>query len=229
MKTIGIIGGTSWESTQEYYRLLNREVNKRLGGKHSAKIIMYSFDFEEIDRRNRVDDLEGIGKRLIEEAVKLENAGAELLMLGANTAHLWADKIQEKISIPIVHIADAIGKAINKTGVKRVLLLGTDRTMEGDFIKGRLKNNYGVEVVIPDRERIKRINYIIYEELVRGMFEDSSREYLLHTIGKQDYIEGVILGCTELPLIIKDSDCDYPLFNTTALHANAVADLALSK
>jgi len=152
MKKIGLIGGISWESTVDYYRILNQEVNRRLGGFTSAEILMYSFNFEEIIEMNDRDDVEGIGRRLIEESQKIEIAGADCLMLGANTAHRWADRIQKKISIPIIHIAEATGREIQKAGVNNLALLGTKYTMEGDFIKGILNNMF------PDRIIIARSN-----------------------------------------------------------------------
>ncbi|MCF8368775.1 MAG: aspartate/glutamate racemase family protein [Bacteroidales bacterium] len=227
MKTIGFIGGISWESTVEYYRIINQEVNKRLGGTHSAKIIMYSFDFDEIDQRNKRGDFEGIGHRLVEEALKLENTGAELLILGANTAHWWANEIQNAINIPLVHIADATGKAIQSAGIKDLLLLGTKYTMEEDFMKGKFKMDYGLNIHVPEQEQREKISRIIFDELIVGKFLEPSKQYILEIIESFPGISGVILGCTELPLIVKKNDIDIPLFNTTELHALAVVDAAL--
>jgi aspartate racemase len=227
MKTIGLIGGISWESTAVYYRIINQEVNKRLGGKHSAKVRMYSFDFDEIFTFNQKNDTTGIGNRLVEEAVKLERSGAGLLLLCANTAHQWADQVQSNISIPLIHIAESTGKAIQRSDSKHVLLLGTKYTMEGDFIKGKLNSEFNILVTVPEIEDIQKINHIIYEELVVGDFKDSSKQIILHIINKFNDIEGVILGCTELPLIIGHEDTDLPLFNTTILHARAAVDFAL--
>lgn len=227
MKTIGLIGGITWESTAIYYRIINREVNKRLGGAHAARIYMYSFDFDEILRFNQKDDVEAIGNRLVEEAIKLERSGAEILILGANTAHRWFDLIQSNISIPIVHIGDATGKAIQQSESKRVLLLGTKYTMEGDFIKGKLQSQYHIHVSVPEKEDIQVINQIIYEELVIGQFKNSSKQTLLDIINKFNRIDGVILGCTELPLIISPEDTALTLFDTTMLHARAAVDFAL--
>ena len=229
MKTIGLIGGISWESTAVYYQIINKEVNKRLGGAHSARIYMFSFDFDEILRYNQKDDVESIGNRLVEEAIKLESSGAELLVLGANTAHRWVDLVQSNISIPIVHIGEATGKAIRKSNMNHLLLLGTKYTMEGDYIKGKLSSEFNIHVSVPDKEDIQKINRIIYEELVVGEFKDSSKQILLDIIKKFNDIEGVILGCTELPLIISHEDTDMPLFNTTLLHAQAAVDFALNQ
>ncbi len=227
MKTIGLIGGISWESTAIYYQIINKEVNKRLGGAHSARVYMYSFDFEEILSYNQKDNLDAIGYRLVEEAIKLESAGAELLVLCANTAHRWIDLVQSNISIPIVHIGEATGKAICKANKNNVLLLGTKYTMEGDYIKGKLNSEYNIKVSVPEEEDMLKINRIIYEELVVGDFKDSSKQILLNIIKKFEDIEGVILGCTELPLIISKNDTEVSLFNTTVLHAKAAVDFAL--
>jgi len=228
MKTIGLIGGITWESTAIYYKIINQEVNKRLGGAHSARIYMYSFDFDEILRFNQKDDLEAIGKRLVEEAIKLENSGAEMLVFGANTAHRWVDVIQQNITIPIVHIGDATGKAIQQSKRKHVLLLGTKFTMEGDFIKGKLNSEYGILVSVPDKKDIQTIHQIIFDELVVGEFNDTSKKRIVDIINKFSDIDGVILGCTELPLIISPKDTPLPLFDTTELHAISVVDFALN-
>lgn len=227
MKTIGLIGGISWESTQEYYHLINSEINQRLGGKHSARIILYSFDFQEIYNRLEGEDFQGIGKRLLAEAMNLQRAGADLLVLCANTAHRWAPEVVKHISIPLVHIGDATGAAIRNAGVGRVLLLGTKYTMEGDFIKGILEKDYGVEVVVPGETDRIETSRIIFEELIVGKFNDSARDFFGDVISKHTDVEGVILGCTELPLIIKDEDSNLPLFNTTHLHAMAAVEAAL--
>ena len=227
MKTIGMIGGLSWESTQEYYRLINREVNKRLGDAHSASIRMYSFNFEEILELNRNGDDKKIGKRLAKEAQKLENAGVDLIMLCANTAHEWAKEIKEKTNIPLLHIADATGIAIVNAGIQKVLLLGTKYTMERDFIKGKLDKKYGIEVVVPAKKDREEVSRIIYDELVRGQIKDSSRYFLLDLIKRHPQVNGIILGCTELPLLVKEEDCIVPLFNTTRLHALAAVNFAL--
>lgn len=228
MKTIGLIGGISWESTAEYYKILNQEMNKRLGGRHSAKIRIYSFDFDEIYNFNQKDDFESIKNRLVEEAIELERAGSDLLLLGANTAHKWAKDVKENINIPLIHIAEATGYAISVSGIRKVLLLGTKLTMEGDFIKGKLLSDFGIDVVVPDLADREIISNIIYDELILGQFKESSKEKILNIIKGFDDIEGVILGCTELPLIISKTDTDLPLFNTTLLHANAAVDLALN-
>ena len=227
MKTIGLIGGVSWESTSEYYRIMNQEVNKRLGGRHSARILMYSFDFDEIYNFNQSEDFNSIKTRLTEEAVKLEKAGSELLLLCANTAHKWAKDVEDSITIPFIHIADATGQAINKAGVKKVALLGTKLTMNGDFIKGKLSSDYDIEVTVPEPDEQEIVSSIIYNELIVGEFKESSRKKILNIISGIKDIEGVILGCTELPLIIKPGDTSLTLFSTTEIHAIAAVDFAL--
>lgn len=227
MNTIGLIGGLSWESTVDYYRIINREVNQRLGGAHSAPMLMYSFDFEEIVKFNSQSDFDGIGRRLIEESIKIEKAGADFLILCANSAHRWANEVQNAIGIPILHIADATGKEISRIGLSKVLLLGTRYTMEGDFVIPKLKNEYGIEAVVPDTADRDYIHQIIFEELVVGEFKESTKERLLAIIDKEKEVEGVILGCTELPLIIQPSDSSLPFINTTEVHAKAAVDFAL--
>ncbi len=227
MKTIGLIGGISWESTAEYYKLLNEEIKTRLGGRHSANILMYSFDFDEIYSFNQKEDYDSIGKRLTEEAMKLENTGADLLLLCANTAHKWANEVKSKINIPLIHIADATGRSITDAGIKKVLLLGTNLTMAGEFIKGKLLTDFGINVLVPESEDRNIVSDIIYDELIMGKFLEPSRQKILSIIKKFDNIEGVILGCTELPLIIKPKDTPFQLFNTTELHAMAAIDFAL--
>jgi aspartate racemase len=228
MKTIGLIGGLSWESTAEYYRIINQELNRRLGGKHSAKIRLYSFDFSEIEKFNLKGDLDGVGQRLVEEALILEKSGSDALLLCANTAHMFADEIKEKIKIPLIHIADATGRAISKTGINRVALLGTLFTMEGDFIRGKLESDFGIEVIIPKSASRKKINEIIYEELIVGKFDETSKHFLIDTINQFLNTEGVILGCTELPLIIRQEDTDKTLFNTTEIHSMEAVDFVLN-
>jgi aspartate racemase len=227
MKTIGLIGGLSWESTVEYYQIINREVNRRMGGKHFARIRMYSFDFDEIDKYNQVYDQAGIGKRVVEESLILEKTGVEVLLLCANTIHLFADEVRKNIQIPLIHIAEETGKVIHQKRINRVALLGTKYTMEGDFIKGKLHSEFGIDVNVPDSDSRRKINEIIYEELILGKFLDSSRQFLINVINHFENIEGVILGCTELPLIIKPEDTKKILFNTTEIHALAAVDYAL--
>jgi len=227
MKTIGLLGGLSWESSAEYYRILNLEINKRLGGKHSARLQFYSFDFNEIDKNIKAGNFDAIGDRLKEEAVKLEKVGAELLVLGANTAHRWADQIQENINIPLIHIGDAIGQAIQKTGLNNILLLGTKFTMEWDFMIGKLTREYNLNIVVPDAASRIEVHNIIYDELIEGRFLEGSELKIRNIINGYNDIEGVILGCTELPLLLKEEDYNLKLFDTTELHSMAIVDFAL--
>lgn len=223
MKTIGLIGGLTWESTLEYYRIINREVNSRLGAGHSAKIAMVSLDFEEVTGKGA--DTGGI---LADAAARVQSAGADFLLLGANTPHKWAPFILETITIPLLHIADPLGKAIKKSGLGKVLLLGTKFTMEEDFIKQKLLDEHGIETIIPENNDRKMLHGMIYGEMARGIFTGATRSRLLRIIGKSlGDAEGVILGCTELPLVIRQEDADVPLFNTLELHAMAAVDTAL--
>lgn len=226
MKTIGLIGGITWQSTMEYYRFLNQETKKRLGGAHSAQIVMYSFDWEEINGLRASGNFDKVGGRLAEEAIKLESIGADLILLGANTAHKFAKEVADAVSVPLIHIADATGEEIKTQGLKKVLLLGTKYTMQEDFISGKLKRDFDIEVMVPKKRDLQEVSRIIFEELVDGRFLESSKNFLLGLIGKMknDGIEGVILGCTELPLIIKPEDTILPLFDTTLLHAKAAVE-----
>ena len=228
MKTIGLIGGLTWESTSDYYRIINREVNRRLGGKHSAKMRIYSFDFNEIEQFNRTNNLIGLGDRLLEESLILEKTGIDCLLLCANTAHMFADNIRKNLKIPLIHIAEETGRAIKDRGIYKVALLGTKFTMEGDFIKGKLESEFGIEVLVPDDESRLKIHQIIFEELTIGKFTAASKDFLVNAINNFENIEGVILGCTELPLIFKTEDTSKTLFNTTEIHALAAVDFALN-
>ncbi|MEZ5082544.1 MAG: aspartate/glutamate racemase family protein [Bacteroidales bacterium] len=226
MKTIGLIGGLSWESTQEYYKLLNQITKEKAGKTHSARILMYSFDWAEIEVLLNKEDFKTIGKRLSEEAIKIEKAGAHCLMLCANTAHRWADEVQQTIQIPIIHIANATGKHIAEKKIKNVLLLGTKYTMEGDFIRKKIEMEYDIKVVVPETKDRTTVHNIIYDELIRSKFLNSSKQRILDIINQTNGIEGVILGCTELPILIKPQDCKLPLFDTTKLHAEAAVQFA---
>jgi len=228
VKTIGLIGGMSWEATALYYQLLNHAVQQRLGGLHSAKIAMISLDFEEpagLAREGRWDDLALL---LSDAARKLERAGAGVLMIGANTAHRVADAVAAAVSIPLVHICDCTAEVVRAKGLTRVALLGTRYTMEEDFFKDRLVK-CGVSVVIPGPEDRERIHRIILDELVLGRVEDPSRKVCLDIVGQLvgEGAEGVVLGCTELPLLLKPDDCPVPLFDTTQIHALSVVGRAL--
>jgi aspartate racemase len=230
MKTIGLIGGTTWLSTLEYYRIINETVKDKLGKKHSAKCILYSIDFEEIMVKNW-DNWDEITKSFIDISKRLEKAGAELLIICANTPHKIADNIQENISIPLVHIADATAKKIKEKNLKKVGLIGTKYTMNEDFFKKRLKEKYNIETVIPNSYDQKIIEDVIENELTFDIIKNSSKQKYIKIIKKlvSKGAEGVILGCTEIPLLIKQSDLDIPVFDTTSIHAKESVEYALKK
>jgi len=220
MKTIGLIGGMSWESSAEYYRIINNEVKNRLGGLHSAKCILYSVDFDEIERYQAEGNWEIAGKTLGEVAISLENAGAEFIIICTNTMHKVIDYIEAKITIPVLHIADATANQIKKSNLKTVGLLGTKYTMEQDFYKSRIESN-GIKVLVPNDTEREQVNKIIYEELCLGNIKQSSREYYKEVIKNlvSHGAEGIILGCTEIGLLVKQEDSAVPLFDTTEIHA----------
>ena len=228
MKTIGLIGGMSWESTVPYYRIINEEVGRRLGGLHSAKIVLYSVDFDEIEKCQSLGEWEKSGRILSGAAKALEAAGAELLLICTNTMHKVAPQIASMISIPIVHIADATADELEKNGVTTVGLLGTKYTMTEDFYTKKLTDR-GVKVIIPDTEDIDTVNSVIFGELCAGIVKDSSREEFKRIIAslRDKGAQGVILGCTEIGLLISGRDADIPVFDTTVIHAKRAAELAL--
>ncbi|CAH0147967.1 Aspartate racemase [Peribacillus frigoritolerans] len=230
MKTIGLIGGMSWESSLEYYRIINEEVKAKLGGLHSAKCILYSVDFEEIERCQAEGDWESSGKLLGDAALSLEKAGAEMILICTNTMHKVIGYIEEKVSLPILHIADSTAKQIQKSKISTVGLLGTKYTMEQDFYKTRIETN-GIKVLIPSEEDRKVINKVIYEELCLGEIQQSSREYYKKVIKGlvDDGAEGIILGCTEIGLLVKPEDSKVPLFDTAVIHAIESVNMALEK
>ncbi len=230
MKTIGLIGGMSWESSLEYYRIINEEVKAKLGGMHSAKCILYSLDFEEIERCQAEGDWESSGKLLGDAALSLEKAGAEMILICTNTMHKVIGYIEEKVSLPILHIADSTAKQIQKSKISTVGLLGTKYTMEQDFYKSRIETN-GIKVLIPNEEDRKVINKVIYEELCLGEIQQSSREYYKKVIKGlvDDGAEGIILGCTEIGLLVKPEDSKVPLFDTAVIHAIESVNMALEK
>ena len=229
MRVLGLIGGMSWESTAEYYRLINKAVKERLGGLHSARIAMYSVDFQEIEACQHDGRWADAATILADAALRVERAGAECLVLCTNTMHRLADEVQAAASIPLLHIADATAKAIREAGIRRIGLLGTRFTMEERFYRGRLEERHGLEVVVPgDRDR-EVVNQVIYEELCLGRILDASREMLVRIIQdlKSDGAEGVILGCTEIPLLVGPGDTDLPIFDTTLIHALKAVSFSL--
>ncbi|MGE6256797.1 aspartate/glutamate racemase family protein [Heyndrickxia sporothermodurans] len=230
MKTIGLIGGMSWESSSEYYRIINEEVKNQLGGLHSARCIMYSVDFEEIERHQANGDWIQAGLLLGEAAQSLEKAGADFICICTNTMHKVAADIENHIHIPILHIADATANQIKKAGIHTVGLLGTKYTMEQDFYKKRIES-HGIKVVVPESKDRAQVNKVIYEELCLGKITLSSKDYYKKVIQNlAEYgAQGIILGCTEIGLLVKQEDSKIPLFDTTFIHAVESVNYALKR
>ena len=228
LKRIGLIGGMTWEATEIYYRLINRAVQQRLGGMHSADIVMRSLDFTEPERLARTADWNALADLFIQVTGDLQRAGADMFLLCANTAHRVAGKVEEAVSIPLVDICDCTARKIRTDGLKRVVLLGTAYTMEEDFFKDRLRAR-GIDVFIPDVADRAAIHRVIFEEIVFGRLLEESRQAYREIIERQvvNGAEGVILGCTEIPLLIKQADSPAPLYDTTEIHALAAVDFAL--
>lgn len=231
MKTLGLIGGMSWESTAIYYRLLNEIVRERLGGLHSAKLLLWSFDFAEIAERQHAGDWHGAGVLLVEAARGLEAAGAHGLVICTNTMHKLADDVQAAVSIPLIHIADATAHAVVEAGVKRPALLATRFTMEQDFYKGRLADKYRLQPVVPNQAGRDMVHRVIYDELCQGVVKDSSKAAYIAEVGRMrrdEKVDGLIMGCTEITMLIGQRDFDIPVFDTTRIHAEAAIEFALS-
>lgn len=228
MKTLGLIGGTTWISTTDYYKYINQLTNERLGGENSARLLLYSVNFQEIKELADAGDWEQIGSILSDAAVRIENAGAEALMLCANTMHLVAETVQQNISIPILHIVDATAQEIERRKIKRVGLLGTKFTMEKDFFKKRLLE-YGIETIVPEPEERDFIHSSIFSELGKNIFKDETKKKYLEIAENLQMkgAEGVIFGCTEIPSLIKAEDCSIASFDTTLIHAKYAVDYAL--
>lgn len=230
MKCIGLLGGMSWESTVSYYQALNRGVRAKLGGLHSARVLLNSVDFAEIERLQHAGDWPATARLLAAEARKLQDGGADFLLIGTNTMHKVAPEIEAAIDIPLLHIADATARRLQADGIQRVGLLGTRFTMEQDFYKGRLQTHFGLEVLVPAEAERERIHRIIYDELCVGEIRDASRaEYLAIIAGLAAAgAEAVILGCTEIALLVGEAQAAVPLYDTTAIHAEAAVTLALT-
>jgi len=230
LKTIGLLGGMSWESSAEYYRFINEAARDRLGGLHSAESVMFSFDFAEIEALQRAGSWEEAAERLAEAARGLERAGAEILVLCTNTMHRLADELERAIEIPLLHIADPTADRIRAEGLAVVGLLGTRYTMEGDFYRGRLEDRHGLRILTPGTDDRATVHRVIYEELVAGEVRDESRDRYREIIGRlaADGAEAVILGCTEIELLVGAEDSPVPVFDTTRIHAEAAVDLALA-
>jgi len=230
MKTIGLLGGMSWESTVTYYQEINRLVAKELGSFHSAKIAMFSVDFQEIETLQVKGEWTRAGELLAGEAKKVEKAGADFMLICTNTMHKVYEEIKDTLSIPVLHIADATGFKLKKDGVNKVGLLGTGFTMEQDFYKKRIEDKYGIQVIVPGKEGRELVHEVIYQELCKGVISEESKQTYLSIVEELSLngAQGVILGCTEIGLLIKPEDTDIPLFDTGKIHSEAAVSLALA-
>ena len=230
MKTIGMLGGMSWESTATYYRAVNEGIKEALGGLHSARIAMVSVDFDEIEKLQHAGDWEATGVILSDAACKVEAAGADFLMICTNTMHRVASRIESAISIPLLHIADATAAKLQEDGIRKVGLLGTRFTMEQDFYKSRLTDKFGIEVLAPDSESRERVHKVIYEQLCLGIIEEDSRNEYLSIIAQlaAGGAQAVILGCTEIALLVQQEHTTVSLYDTTRIHADEAVKYALA-
>lgn len=231
MKTIGLIGGMSWESSIEYYRIINEAARDRLGGVHSAKSVMVSVDFAEIEELQRAGRWAEATELMIGAARQVENGGADFVLICTNTMHLMADDVQARIDIPLLHIADATAEEIKAQGLGRIGLLGTRFTMEKDFYRGRLVERYGLDVLIPDEEDRESVHRVIYDELVVGEVRSSSKAQYVRIMEKliAAGAEGIVLGCTEIGLLVDEGDVQVPVFDTTQIHATVAVAYALGE
>ena len=229
MQTIGLIGGMSWESSAEYYRIINQEVNRRLGGVHSAQCLMFSVDFEEIKHLQHEGEWDKLADAMKAAALRLERGGADFIVVCTNTMHRLADAITSAVGIPLLHIADPTAGKIKTAGFERVGLLGTAFTMEQDFYKGRLQQRHGLDVLVPDEDDRRIVHEIIYKELVLGQVKPESRQAYRDIIARliERGAQSIILGCTEIMLLVEPEDSSVPLFDTTFLHAQAAVQRAL--
>ncbi|MGE6332851.1 aspartate/glutamate racemase family protein [Stenotrophomonas sp. NPDC077659] len=229
MKTLGLIGGMSWESSAQYYRLINEDVRQRLGGAHSAQLLLWSVDFAHIKQLQHDGDWDALGAEMIDAARRLQAGGADLLVLCTNTMHKLAPQLEAACPLPLLHIADPTAEAIQRAGLRTVGLLGTAFTMEEDFYRGRLLERFGLQVLIPEADDRREVHDIIYRELIAGVISDASRQIYVEVIKRlvARGAEAIILGCTEIMLLVRDRDSPVPLFDTTTLHARAAVDAAL--
>jgi len=231
MKTIGLIGGMSWESTLEYYRIINEGMKEKFGDDHSAEIVIYSFDFYDIVNLQEQNDWQKLEDMMVDAGKSLKQAGADFLLICANTMNKMADQVQKRVGLPLIHIGDATAEVINERRMDTVGLIGTKYVMEGDFYRRRMKEKHGIEVLIPEEEKRDQVHHIIYSEMCKGDVKDRSKDALLKML--QELVDrgakGIILGCTEIPLYITRDDVDIPLFNTTAIHAEAAVERALKR
>ncbi|MCK4920423.1 MAG: aspartate/glutamate racemase family protein [Bacteroidales bacterium] len=230
MKTIGLIGGMSWESSIVYYELINKKVKEKLGGFHSCKSLMYTVDFDQIVELQHEDKWKELDVIMADAAKRLEKGGADIVVLCTNTMHLCSKAITDSISIPFLHIAEATGMAVSNQNIKKIALLGTRFTMEKDFYKEVLTDKFGIEVIIPNDSEREKVHKIIYEELVHGQIKPESKEVYKTIIANLERrgAQGVILGCTEIPLLISNSDVNIPTFDTTKIHAEKAVDWILN-
>lgn len=230
MKTIGLLGGMSWQSTQSYYQVINEEIAQRKGGLHSAQIAMVSVDFAPIAQMQAQDKWPEMGEMLANTATQIQSAGAECLLICTNTMHLVAEQVEAAISIPLLHIADATGEQLKKDRLTKVALLGTAFTMQKPFYKQRIQEKFGIEVIVPESEQQNIVHEIIYEELCLGEIKEASKVQYQAVVDSQQQqgAQGVILGCTEIGLLLKPQDTSLPLYDTAKIHAIAAADFALS-
>lgn len=231
MKTIGLIGGMSWESSIEYYRIINVVTRDKLGGLHSAKSVMVSVDFAPIEELQSQDRWDEATEIMIATARQVEAAGADFLLIATNTMHKMFPEVQRALNIPMLHIADTTGLVVKESGLERLGLLGTIYTMEQDFYRGRLENGFGLQVIIPDEADRKVVNRIIFEELVLGQIKEASRNEYDRIITKlmQNGAQGIILGCTEIPLLVEPDRIGVPVFDTTLIHARMAVEIALGE
>ena len=230
MKTIGLIGGMSWESTQSYYQLLNQGVNNKLGGLHSAKIVLVSLDFSHIAALQKQQDWPQMAEILVKAAKQVEAAGADYLLICTNTMHKLAEQVQAAVAIPLLHIADAVGENLIQHNFKKVALLGTQFTMEQDFYKQRLADKFAIDVLIPDAQGRETVHRVIYDELCKGIISPESKTEYLTIIDDltQQGAEAIILGCTEIALLVQQSDTSIPLLDSTALHCAMALENSLN-
>lgn len=229
MKTIGLIGGMSWESSLEYYRIINQYVREKLGGFHSAKSVMVSLDFTEIEMLQHEGNWSKATRLLVKAARQAAAGGADCIVICTNTMHKMADEVQQSVQIPLLHIADATAERIKAAGIGKIGLLGTKFTMEEDFYRGRLEEKHGLDVLTPEEQERNIVHQIIYDELVMGKIKPTSRDKYKRIMGEliQQGAQGIILGCTEISLLVKQADSRVPLFDTTRIHAEAAVDFAL--
>lgn len=231
MKTIGIMGGMSWESSVEYYRIINQITNQKLGGHHSAKSVMVSVDFGPIEALMSAERWDEVAAELVATAQEIEKGGADFLLIATNTMHKLYPEIQEGIDIPIIHIADATAEKIKGAGLEQVGLLGTIFTMEKEFYKGRLHGEHGIGVVVPEKADRERVNEIVFDELVLGKIREESKVEYTRIMADlvAEGAEGIVLGCTEIPLLVGDEDTSVPTFDTTTIHAEIAVEVALGE